>query len=245
MPKHRPIPRDGPLIPHPDCKSHIMALVADEGLALFCGLDAMPKKSFLSEYASRITPEKVSLLLTWHARFGVLPGKSLNPTFTWCPISASASSCSPLSARLSRRQPSIFVFLAHDADSQVFCYSTADIHKGEEAEQIFRFIEFWTQQYHSPPQHLVFDSKLTSYHELDRLDEARITFTTLRWRSPRSPGCSLQRGGGSRSTAAAANTAPRVSMAQFRSAGEPGWRYLTNLARSTGAITALSAYSSV
>jgi hypothetical protein len=41
-------------------KSHIMALVADEGLALFCGLNAMPKKSFLSEYSSRITPRKVA-----------------------------------------------------------------------------------------------------------------------------------------------------------------------------------------
>lgn len=44
-------------------KSHIMALVADEGLALFCGLNAMPKKSFLSEYSSRVTPQKISRLL--------------------------------------------------------------------------------------------------------------------------------------------------------------------------------------
>src|ERR1700758_4095206 len=29
-------------------KSHVMALVADEGLALFCGLNAMPKKRYLS-----------------------------------------------------------------------------------------------------------------------------------------------------------------------------------------------------
>jgi hypothetical protein len=35
-------------------KSHVMALAADEGLALFCELNAMPKKSFLSEYSSRI-----------------------------------------------------------------------------------------------------------------------------------------------------------------------------------------------
>jgi transposase len=33
-------------------KSHVMALVADEGLALFCGLNAMPKKSFLSAACS-------------------------------------------------------------------------------------------------------------------------------------------------------------------------------------------------
>jgi len=35
-------------------KSHVMALVADEGLALFAGLNAFPKKSYLSEYSSRI-----------------------------------------------------------------------------------------------------------------------------------------------------------------------------------------------
>ena len=32
-------------------KSHVMALVADAGLGLFCGLNAMPKRSFLCEYS--------------------------------------------------------------------------------------------------------------------------------------------------------------------------------------------------
>src|SRR6516164_8895240 len=41
-------------------KSHIMALVADEGLGLFCGLNAIPKKSFLSEYSSPRTPPAIS-----------------------------------------------------------------------------------------------------------------------------------------------------------------------------------------
>ena len=54
----------------------------------------------------------------------------------------------------------------------------------EEAEEIFRFIDFWRRQHGSPPQHLVFDSKLTTYHGLDRLDAAGITFLTLRRRSP-------------------------------------------------------------
>jgi len=50
-------------------KSHVMALVADEGLALFCGLNAMPKKSFMAEFSSRITPRKVSHLLAgWHTQ---------------------------------------------------------------------------------------------------------------------------------------------------------------------------------
>jgi hypothetical protein len=170
-------------------KSHVMALVADPGLALFCGLNVTPKKSFLSEYASRITPQKVSdLLAGWHAqptRETVFAGQSLNLDFHSVPYFGEH----PLVeahylAKRSRRQPSILTFLAQDADSQVFCYSNADIRKGEEAEEIFRFIDFWTRQHGSPPQHLVFDSKLTTYARLDRLDEAHITFMTLRRRSP-------------------------------------------------------------
>jgi hypothetical protein len=84
----------------------------------------------------------------------------------------------------SRRQPSILTFLAQDADSQVFRYSNADIRKGKEADEVFRFIDFWTRHHGSAPLHLVFDSKLTTYAGLDRLDEAEITFMTLRRRSP-------------------------------------------------------------
>jgi len=43
--------------------SHVMALVADEGLALFAGLNAFPKKSDLSEYSSRIPHTKTGQLL--------------------------------------------------------------------------------------------------------------------------------------------------------------------------------------
>jgi hypothetical protein len=88
-------------------------------------------------------------------------------------------------AKRSRRQPGILVFLAQDADAQVFCYANADIRKGEEADEIFRFIDFWKRQHGKAPQHLVFDSKLTTYAGLDRLDAAGITFITLRRRSPK------------------------------------------------------------
>jgi len=170
-------------------KSHVMALVADEGLALFCGLNAMPKKSFLSEYSSRITPQKVSRLLgLWHDQVtgeALVTGESLNLDFHSVPYFGEHPLVEShyLSMR-SRRQPSILTFLAQDADAQVFCYSNADIRKGEEAEEVFRFIAFWKRQHGSPPQHLVFDSKLTTYDRLDRLDAAGITFITLRRRSP-------------------------------------------------------------
>jgi hypothetical protein len=171
-------------------KSHIMALVADEGLALFCGLNAMPKKSFLSEYSSRITPKQVSCLLAgWHTQVvgqDILTGESLNLDFHSVPYFGDHPLVeSHYLSKRSRRQPSILTFLAQDADSQVFCYSNADIRKGEEAEEIFRFIKFWKAQHGTLPKHLVFDSKLTTYDRLDRLDADSITFMTLRRRSPK------------------------------------------------------------
>ena len=170
-------------------KSHVMALVADEGLGLFCGLNAMPKRSFLSEYSSRISPQKVSQLLAgWHAQLSgetIVKGESLNLDFHSVPYFGEHPLVqSHYLSKRSRRQPSILTFLAQDADSEVFCYSNADIRKGEEPEEIFRFIKFWTRQHGSPPEHLVFDSKLTTFEGLDRLDEEGITFITLRRRSP-------------------------------------------------------------
>jgi hypothetical protein len=171
-------------------KSHVMALVADQGLALFCGLNAMPKKSFLAEYSSRITPQKVAHLLTaWHAQLAgetILSGESFNLDFHSVPYFGEHPLVeSHYLSKRSRRQPSILTFLAQDANSQVFCYSNADIRKGEEAKEIFRFIRFWKRQHGKPPQHLVFDSKLTTYDQLDQLDQEGIIFITLRRRSPK------------------------------------------------------------
>ena len=93
-------------------KSHVMALVADEGLALFCGLNAMPKKSFLSEYSSRITPQKVSrLLAVWHAQLtgeNLFAGQSLNLDFHSVPYFGEHPLVeSHYLPRRSRRQPTL------------------------------------------------------------------------------------------------------------------------------------------
>ena len=84
----------------------------------------------------------------------------------------------------SRRQKAILVFFAQDAKSKIFCYSNADLRKGEESNEIFRFIEFWKKQSGKKPPHLVFDSKLTTYTNLSKLNKMDITFVTLRRRTP-------------------------------------------------------------
>lgn len=170
-------------------KSHVMALVADEGLALFSGLNTTPKKSYLSEYSSRITPRQTDrLLAAWHDQLAgcqLLDGASFNLDFHSVPYYGQDPIIEKhyVSAR-SRSQPGMLVFLAQDEHSQTFCYANADLRKGEESEEIFRFIRFWEKAHGQIPRHLVFDSKLTTQANLARLDRMKIDFITLRRRSP-------------------------------------------------------------
>jgi hypothetical protein len=170
-------------------KSHVMALAADEGLALFSGLNATPKKSYLSEYSTRITPRQTDrLLAAWHDQLAgckLLDGASFNLDFHSVPYYGQDPLVQKhyISAR-SRSQPGMLVFLAQDEHSQTFCYSNADLRKGEESEEIFRFIRFWEKAHGQPPRQLVFDSKLTTQANLARLDRMKIAFITLRRRSP-------------------------------------------------------------
>ncbi len=171
-------------------KSHIMALVADPGLAFFAGLNAIPKKSYLAEYSSRLGPAQTLKLLEAFQRQvpgdALGPGHSFNLDFHSLPYYGDH----PVVERhyvsmRSRRQKSVLAFLAHDAEGHAFCYANADLRKGEEAEAIFQFIAFWKRTHGALPRHLVFDSRLTTYANLGRLDALGITFITLRRRSPR------------------------------------------------------------
>ena len=171
-------------------KSHVMSLVSDEGLALFAGLNAIPQKSYFSEYSSRIDHAvTLKLLARWQQPFeaqGAAEQESFNLDFHSVPYHGThpVVEAHSVSSR-SRRQPSILVFLAQDAEERTFCYSNADVRKGEEAEELFAFIAFWKRVHGRLPRHLVFDSQLTPYDRLARLDGMGITFITLRRRSPR------------------------------------------------------------
>jgi hypothetical protein len=172
-----------------DRSSHVMPQVTDEGLALFVGLNVIPKKSYLSEYSNRVGHEKTTRLIAAVSDYlkddPGFPGRSFNLDFHSIPYYGDDSVVERhyVSMR-SRRQKSILTFLAQDADGDAFCYANADLRKGEENDEILRFIEFWKKTRGELPRHLVFDSKLTTYRNLVRLDDMGITFITLRRRSP-------------------------------------------------------------
>jgi len=171
-------------------KSHIMALAADEGLALFAGLNAIPKKSYLAEYSSLLDhAATLRLLAAWQGQVSeasLFEGDSFNLDFHSVPFFGA----SPLVERhfvsmRSRRQASVLVFLAQDASGRAFGYANADLRKGEEAREVFRFVEFWKLTHGVLPRELVFDSHLTTHEGLAELDGMGISFLTLRRRSPK------------------------------------------------------------
>lgn len=170
-------------------KSHVMDLIFDEGAALSVGLNVLPKTAYISEYSERIThQDNMQFLHKWLRRLrkvSVFSGESFNLDFQSLPYFGEEDVVEKhyVSMR-SRRQKAILVFFAQDAKSKIFCYSNADLRKGEEADEIFRFIDFWKKQSGRKPPHLVFDSKLTTYENLSKINKMKITFVTLRRRTP-------------------------------------------------------------
>jgi hypothetical protein len=86
-------------------------------------------------------------------------------------------------SKRSRRQKGILAFLAQDGDKRFFCYANTDLRKDQQDDEILQFVKFWKQRTGKLPEELIFDSKLTTYANLRRLDRQGVNFITLRRRS--------------------------------------------------------------
>ncbi|MBI3264111.1 MAG: hypothetical protein HYZ58_13320 [Acidobacteria bacterium] len=168
--------------------SHVMAEVLDEGLALFAGLNAIPKRSFLTEYSCRIRPQSYPRLMqAWFdavGRLGLGRGVSFDLDFHTIPFHGEDALVQKHDvSKRSRRQKGILAFLAQDAGTRVFCYANGQVRKETQTDEVFRFVDFWKQRTGHDPEELIFDSRLTSYANLSRLNQRGIQFMTLRRRS--------------------------------------------------------------
>jgi hypothetical protein len=169
--------------------SHVMSYVLDEGLALFAGLNVIPKRSFLTEYSCRIEP---SCYPDWMRHWfdalsaaGLPRGQSFDLDFHTIPYHGDDALVEKhYVSKRSRRQKGMLAFLANDAETRVFCYARADLRKEDQADEILNFVAFWKKRTGRIPEELIFDSKLTTYANLNKLNEQDIRFITLRRRSP-------------------------------------------------------------
>jgi hypothetical protein len=168
--------------------SHVMSLVLDQGLALFAGLNVIPKRSYLTEYSCRIAPACYpELMRRWFdaaSQLGLPRGHSFDLDFHTIPFHGEDALMEKhYISKRSRRQKGILAFLAQDAATRVFCYANGDLRKDGQNDEVLRFAQFWKERTGRYPEELIFDSKLTTYAKLDELNRLGIHFITLRRRS--------------------------------------------------------------
>lgn len=169
-------------------KSHVMDLVFDEGLALFAGLNVVPKRSYLAAYSSRIDARRNARLMSaWFRavhQAGLKTGLSFHLDFHTIPFHGEDEFVERhYVSKRSRRQKGILAFFAQDSEHRFFCYANADISKRDQRDEILRFVEYWKKHSGRYPEELVFDSQLTTYKNLSKLHAMGIRFLTLRRRS--------------------------------------------------------------
>jgi hypothetical protein len=170
--------------------AHVMSSVLDEGLALFAGLNVIPKRSFLTEYSCRIDPACYPLVLrAWFDAMTDLRlprGSSFDLDFHTIPFHGDDALVEKhYVSKRSRRQKGVLAFLVHDAEAHVFCYADADRRKEDQAGAVLDFVRFWKRRTGHYPEELIFDSRLTTYARLNDLNRLGIHFITLRRRSPK------------------------------------------------------------
>jgi hypothetical protein len=168
--------------------SHVMSEVFDPGLALFAGLNCIPKRSFLTEYSCRIDPPSYPKLMhRWFdstRELGLPRGESFDLDFHTIPFHGEDALLQKhYVSKRSRRQKGLLAFVAQDADTHVFCYGNAQVRKENQNDEVLHFARYWKERTGRWPHELIFDSKLTTHANLSWLDDQDIEFITLRRRS--------------------------------------------------------------
>lgn len=168
--------------------SHVSDLNFDYGLGTFAGLNVLPKIAAITQYSYR-NPHNlvVNLLKKWNCMLkekGYLKGQYINLDFHstphWGEESQLQNHWVPTRGKAMK---SVLCFFAQDLETTYLCYSNGQIPKDEAPDEILNFVSFYQSSHGMLPNCLVFDSKLTSYKNLNVLDkDFGIKFITLKRR---------------------------------------------------------------
>ncbi len=170
--------------------SHVMNDLLDPGMALFAGLNTMPKRSTLTEYSGRIHPDSIDhLMRLWHPavqslRVSLEPGDSFDLDYHTIPYHGDDALMEKhYISKRSRSQKGILSLVVRDAEARYFVFANAKIRQKQRIDQIPLFLDFWEQQTGKKPRELVFDSTFTTREQLNELNQLGVHFITLRKRS--------------------------------------------------------------
>ena len=173
--------------------SHIDNYNHESGLALFSGLTALPKRSYMASYSCR-TSEASLLHFQEHLmkRFQEIypafyQSDTINLDFHSIPHYGTESQMEKVWVGAKHQvMKGANTLFAQDSQSNAIIYTKADILRRDEAKEIKHFVDYWKSVRNKDvTETLVFDCKLTRYPILDELAQEGIKFITLRRRSKR------------------------------------------------------------
>ena len=167
--------------------SHDDLWAMDRSLGLFAGLNVLPKDATLSSYSYRVDRQMnrrfLKAMLKAFQDEELLCGM-INLDFTSIPHWGDASVLeNNWSGKRGKALKSVLALLCQDPESGILCYSDAEVKHRNQAGVILEFVDFWKKGAKESPKCLIFDSKLTTYENLVKLDQDGIKFITLRRRS--------------------------------------------------------------
>jgi hypothetical protein len=172
-------------------RSHISDFNFDQALGLFAGLNVLPKTTFATDYSYRTVRENQQQLLAgWISR--LLPRLDPEPDafsldFHSVPHRGEDNGLENHYVPMrGKAVPSILTFFAQAVKSRLLCYSDATIVRDQAAGQLLKFVEFCRSILGADPAWLYFDSRLTTYAEMNRLNvRGKTSFITIRRRGSR------------------------------------------------------------
>ena len=161
----------------------------DRGLGLFAGLNVLPKSTAISTYSYSIDKEAINLFQETFIKNlngidgSYYSGETINLDFHTIPhFGDNPPLDNHWSGSRNKALKSAYTFIAQDAESRITSYINADIKKGEESQEILHFVEYWISVKGIVNETLVFDSRLTDYAVLEKFNDPKIKFITLRRR---------------------------------------------------------------
>jgi len=169
--------------------SQINDFSLDRGLGLFAGLNVLPKSTAISTYSYSIDKDAINLFQETFIKNlngidgSYYSGETINLDFHTIPhFGDNPPLDNHWSGSRNKALKSAYTFIAQDAESRITSYINADIKKGEESQEILHFVEYWISVKGIVNETLVFDSRLTDYDVLEKFNDPKIKFITLRRR---------------------------------------------------------------
>ena len=165
--------------------SHIGDLATDEGAGLFAGLNVLPKTTYATDYSyrtERAMNEQFVDSLVQRFPFESSP-QSFNVDFHAVPFRGQKADLeNHWVPKHHRAHPAVMAFVAQEAAHRVMCYATANVLRHEADEMVVRFVDHWKKQTRHYPARVLFDSRATTYPQLQELNRRRVGFITIRRR---------------------------------------------------------------